>query len=204
MSKWTESACSSYNVQVITKLRGAPSGKRFLDIVWSCGGLRKAWHRPKLRKNAIDDMTSRQAKLQEDTYFRVMSILQENPDFTQRELADRLGISLGALNYCLRALIEKGLVKMRSFAGSKNKFGYVYVLTPSGLAEKAAMTQRFLQRKVHEYEALKAEIEALMSQIEELGDEGAKKCDERILPTSPGRPLDVPFLFENKGSSGLL
>jgi len=106
-------------------------------------------------------MTSRQAQIQEDTYFRVMRILQENPDLTQRELAERLGISVGGLNYCLKAMMEKGLVKMRNFAQSKNKFGYVYVLTPSGVAEKAAMTHRFLQRKIEEYEALKTEIQVL-------------------------------------------
>jgi EPS-associated MarR family transcriptional regulator len=111
-------------------------------------------------------MTSRQARLQEDTYFRVMRILQENPDLTQRELAEQLGISVGGLNYCLKALMEKGLVKMNNFANSKNKFGYVYVLTPSGIAEKAALTRRFLQRKMSEYEALKLEIEALKSEVQ--------------------------------------
>jgi EPS-associated MarR family transcriptional regulator len=86
-----------------------------------------------------------------------MRILQENPDFTQRELAEKLGISVGGLNYCLQALMEKGMVKMKNFANSKNRFGYVYVFTPSGMAEKAGITQRFLQRKMDEYEALKAE-----------------------------------------------
>ncbi len=109
-------------------------------------------------------MPTRQAKLQEDTYFRVMRILQENPDLTQRELAERLGISVGGLNYCLKALIGRGLVKMKNFAQSKNKFGYVYVLTPIGVAEKAAITHRFLQRKMEEYEALRAEIEALKNE----------------------------------------
>lgn len=106
-------------------------------------------------------MTSRRAKLQEDTYFRVMRILQENPDLTQRELAEKLGISVGGLNYCLKALMGKGFVKMKNFASSKNKFGYIYVLTPTGMAEKAVITQRFLHRKMVEYEALKAEIEVL-------------------------------------------
>ncbi len=110
-------------------------------------------------------MSSRQSKLQEDTYFRVMRILQENPDLNQRELAEKLGISVGGLNYCLKALMEKGLVKMKNFAKSKNKFGYVYVLTPSGVAEKAAITHRFLQRKMDEYEALKAEIATLKSEV---------------------------------------
>lgn len=109
-------------------------------------------------------MTSRQASLQEDTNFRVLRMLQDNPDLTQRELAERLGISVGGLNYCLRALMEKGLVKMKNFTHSKNKFGYVYVLTPRGIAEKAAITHRFLQRKLQEYEALKAEIEALKAE----------------------------------------
>ena len=110
-------------------------------------------------------MTSRQSKLQEDTYFRVMRILQENPDLTQRELAKTLGISVGGLNYCLKALMEKGLVKMKNFANSKNKFGYVYMLTPAGMTEKAAITQRFLQRKMDEYEALKAEIETIKLEV---------------------------------------
>ncbi len=117
-------------------------------------------------------MSSRQSKLQEDTYFRVMRILQENPDLNQRELAEKLGISVGGLNYCLKALMEKGLVKMKNFAKSKNKFGYVYVLTPSGVAEKAAVTHRFLQRKMDEYEALKAEIEILKSEIRTSDNEG--------------------------------
>lgn len=113
-------------------------------------------------------MTSRQAKLQEDTYFRVMRILQENPDLTQRELAEKLGISIGGLNYCLKALMEKGLVKMKNFTLSKNKFGYIYVLTPSGISEKAAITHRFLQRKLEEYDALKTEIETLKLEVENL------------------------------------
>lgn len=103
--------------------------------------------------------------LQEDISFRVMRILHDQPDTTQRELADQLGISLGGINYCLRALIDKGLVKMVNFSNSKNKFGYVYVLTPSGILEKATLTKRFLKRKMQEYEALRAEIETLQTEI---------------------------------------
>lgn len=114
-------------------------------------------------------MTSRQAKTQEDTYFRVLRILEENPDLTQRELAAKLGVSVGGLNYCLKALMEKGLVKMQNFSQSKNKFGYVYLLTPRGIAQRAALTRHFLQRKMEEYEALKAEIRALKSEMEEQG-----------------------------------
>ena len=115
----------------------------------------------------VNFMTSRQAKLQEDTYFRVMHILRENPDLTQRELAEKLGVSVGGLNYCLKALMEKGMVKMNNFTTSKNKFGYVYMLTPTGLAEKADITHRFLQRKMDEYQELKAEIEAIKREMHE-------------------------------------
>jgi EPS-associated MarR family transcriptional regulator len=98
-----------------------------------------------------------------------MRLLEENPDLTQRELAEKLGISVGGLNYCLKALMEKGLVKMKNFANSKNKFGYVYVLTATGMAEKAAITQRFLKRKMEEYEVLRAEIENLQRQLHASG-----------------------------------
>lgn len=110
-------------------------------------------------------MTSRQAKIQEDTHFRIMRILQDNPDLTQRELAEMLGMSVGGLNYCLNALIDKGFVKMDNFQKSKNKFKYVYLLTPQGIAEKVALTSRFLTRKMEEYEALKVEIEALKVEV---------------------------------------
>ncbi|MCF8006580.1 MAG: MarR family EPS-associated transcriptional regulator [Methylovulum sp.] len=110
-------------------------------------------------------MSSRQAKLQEDTNYRVMRLLEENPDMTQRELAERLGVSVGGLNYCLKALIEKGWVKMHNFSHSKNKFGYMYLLTPIGMAEKTLLTSRFLKRKLEEYDALKTEIEALQTEI---------------------------------------
>jgi EPS-associated MarR family transcriptional regulator len=106
-------------------------------------------------------VTSRQAKLQEDTYFRVMRLLEANPHLTQRELAVSLGVSVSGLNYCLKALIQRGFVKVSNFRRSKNKFGYVYLLTPAGVSEKARLTASFLQRKMQEYEAIKAEIEAL-------------------------------------------
>ena len=98
---------------------------------------------------------------QENTYYRILRLLQENPDMTQREIADKLCLSASGLNYCLKALIEKGWVKVQNFSQSKNKFRYIYVLTPQGLTEKAQLTGRFLQRKIKEYEALKAEIAAL-------------------------------------------
>lgn len=98
-----------------------------------------------------------------------MRLLEDNPDHTQRELAEILGVSVGALNYCLKALIERGWVKMQNFSSSKNKFGYVYVLTPRGLSEKAVLAGRFLKRKLVEYELLKIEIEAVQSEARDSG-----------------------------------
>ena len=97
----------------------------------------------------------------DDVRFRVLRVLQDEPDLSQREIAVRLGVSLGAVNYCLRALTEKGQVKVRNFRSSDNKLRYAYILTPGGIAEKARLTGAFLARKVAEYEALKTEIEAL-------------------------------------------
>ena len=98
---------------------------------------------------------------QEDTHFRVLRLLQDNPQITQRELAEKLGVSLGATNYVLRALMEKGAIKIQNFQASRKKLSYVYLLTPMGIAEKARLTTRFLSRKREEYEALKAEIETV-------------------------------------------
>ena len=111
-------------------------------------------------------MTSRRAKLHEDTNFRLMRILEVNPDLSQREMGKALGMSFGGINYCLNALVAKGLVKIENFSQNQNKFGYVYLLTPNGIAVKAAMTSSFLKRKMEEYEALKVEIEMLKSEIE--------------------------------------
>jgi EPS-associated MarR family transcriptional regulator len=114
-------------------------------------------------------MTSRQAKIQEDTHFQIMRILQENPDLTQRELAEKLGMSVGSLNYYLNALIDKGLVKMQNFSNSKNKFKCVYLITTMGIAEKVALSSRFLSRKIEVCEALKLEIEALKFEVNASG-----------------------------------
>lgn len=117
---------------------------------------------------------SNPSRQQDDTHFRIMRILQDNPDLTQRELADKLGMSVGGLNYCLKALIDKGFVKMANFQRSKNKFKYVYLLTPQGMAEKVALTSRFLKRKMAEYDALKVEIEALKAEVGEDQVDGQK------------------------------
>jgi EPS-associated MarR family transcriptional regulator len=110
-------------------------------------------------------MASRHPQLTEDLHFRVLKLLEETPDLSQRDLAQRLGVSNGKLHYCMRALIDKGLVKLGNFANSKHHLGYAYLLTPAGMAQKANMTGRFLKRKMAEYERLKEEIAALQAEI---------------------------------------
>ncbi len=107
------------------------------------------------------DAMTRQKQLQEDTHFRVLSLLEQNPDMSQRDLAKALGVSLGGVNYSLKALMERGMVKVQNFSRSERKLAYAYVLTPHGLTEKTKLTARFLKRKMDEYEALKAEIDSL-------------------------------------------
>ena len=99
-----------------------------------------------------------------------MRLIQENPQLTQRDLARQLGVSLGKANYCLKALVEKGFVKAENFQRSDHKLAYAYLLTPSGIEEKARVTVAFLRRKIQEFEALKAEIEGLQFMAGETGD----------------------------------
>ena len=96
----------------------------------------------------------------------MLRILEEKPDVTQREIAQKWGISTSGLNYALNSLIDKGWVKVHNFSVSNNKLGYAYLLTPSGVAEKVSLASRFLQRKLQEYEDMKAEIESLRSELD--------------------------------------
>jgi EPS-associated MarR family transcriptional regulator len=107
------------------------------------------------------------AKIQEEARFQILRLLHEDPSLSQRDLGERVGVSLGAVNYCLKALIERGLVKAVNFSVSQNKLGYSYLLTPSGVAEKARLTSRFLARKKAEYDALRVEIETLSREVTE-------------------------------------
>ena len=100
-----------------------------------------------------------------ETHFRVMRLIERNPRLTQRELARELGVSLGKVNYCVQALLEKGLVKGANFQANPNKLGYTYLLTPTGMRAKARLTKKFLERKVAEYEALSAEIASLEQEL---------------------------------------
>jgi EPS-associated MarR family transcriptional regulator len=99
--------------------------------------------------------------LSDEYRYKILKRLEANPEISQRELAGELGISLGRANYCIQALIEKGLVKASNFRNSKNKKGYAYFLTPRGIEDKARMTVEFLKVKIAEHEALTKEIRGL-------------------------------------------
>jgi EPS-associated MarR family transcriptional regulator len=103
--------------------------------------------------------------LNDEYRYKILKRLEANPEISQRELAGELGISLGRVNYCIQALIEKGLVKAKNFRNSKNKAAYAYLLTPRGIEEKVKITAHFLKRKVDEYEALEKEIEQLRNEV---------------------------------------
>ena len=97
--------------------------------------------------------------------YRLLTLLEENPELSQRDLAARLGISLGKTNYCLKALIDRGLIKAQNFQNSRKKAAYLYKLTPAGMAEKIQVTRRFLAIKVKEHEELTSEIERLRTEV---------------------------------------
>jgi EPS-associated MarR family transcriptional regulator len=99
--------------------------------------------------------------LTDQTRYRILKLLEVDPHASQRRIADELGISLGRVNFCLQALIQKGLVKANNFRNSSNKRAYLYLLTPKGIEEKAVVTARFLKIKLDEYESLKREVEEL-------------------------------------------
>jgi len=101
------------------------------------------------------------SQIDQEIHLKLLRHLAANPKVSQRELAEHLGVSLGKANYCLRALVEKGLVKVHNFKNSANKRAYLYLLTPKGLSTKAQIGVYFLQRKIEEHEALHAEIEEL-------------------------------------------
>ena len=107
----------------------------------------------------------------EETHFRIFKLIEAQPDITQRQLAQELGISLGKANYCLRALIDKGQVKAHNFRCNPDKKPYIYFLTPKGIEAKTQLTVRFLKRKMAEYEMLKLEIDQLEDEVNGLNED---------------------------------
>ena len=104
-------------------------------------------------------------QLNDELRYRVLKTLERDSNISQRALAKELGVSLGKANYCLQALVEKGLVKIDNFKHSRNKLGYAYLLTPRGLEEKGRVTVRFFRRKMQEYEELELELEELRREL---------------------------------------
>ncbi len=102
--------------------------------------------------------------LTDEYRYKILKLVEAKPEISQRELAKDLGISLGKANFCLKALIEKGLLKATNFRNSQNKLAYMYLLTPSGIEEKSSITLRFLKSKMRDYELLQAEINLLMQE----------------------------------------
>ena len=103
--------------------------------------------------------------LDDNTRYRLLKLLEANPEFSQRQLAGELGVSVGKINFCLRALLQKGLVKVRNFRDSNNKLAYAYYLTPKGAQAKVRATAQFLQRKIKEYREIEREIEQLKREV---------------------------------------
>ena len=103
--------------------------------------------------------------MNEEAHFKLLRLLGENPQATQREIARELGISLGKVNYCLQALIEIGHIKANNFKNSRNKAAYIYLLTPKGISAKAHITARYLQRRMDEFEDLRREIDELKAEL---------------------------------------
>jgi EPS-associated MarR family transcriptional regulator len=112
--------------------------------------------------------------MDDSTRLRLLRLLTERPDINQRELAQRLGLSLGKANYCVRALVEKGWIKIENFRSSRHKMGYAYVLTPSGVRARMKQTVDFLRRKQREYAQLEREIDELRREAARLRG-GAKE-----------------------------
>ena len=108
---------------------------------------------------------------QKDIHLDLLRKLEVNPEYTQRELSQEMGASLGKVNYCMKKLIEKGWIKLTNFSHNPNKVGYIYLLTPKGIEQKTRLTFAFLKIKLEEYEILKGEISKLKQDAEKLKSE---------------------------------
>lgn len=132
--------------------------------------------------------------LTDEHRYRILKLLEARPDLNQRAVAAELGISLGKVNYCLRALIEKGLLKANNFRNNQNKRAYAYFLTPKGMEEKARITVQFLRLKVAEYESLNQEIERLRAEVAQIGP-----APDESLPEPSARPPESRLVNATRG-----
>ena len=118
----------------------------------------------------VHSMNRTNHPLEQEEVLDIFQNIEKNPEITQRELSSSLGISLGKVNFLLKALIEKGIVKTKRFKNSRHKLAYLYILTPQGLKAKAELTRGFLKRKIEEYNRLEGEINHLKAETELIGD----------------------------------
>lgn len=124
----------------------------------------------------------------DEVRYRLMQRLSRDPAATQRELAEEMGVSVGKINYCLRALMEKGHIKLDNFRRNPDKKHYTYLLTPTGIEAKALATVQFLRRKRAEYETIRSEIDALQRELMALGIENA---DETVMESAPAASEEI-------------
>ena len=129
--------------------------------------------------------------IKQELEYKVLRLIERQPDLTQRQLSQKLGISLGKTHYVVKSLVDVGWIKLGNFKRSKNKLGYMYLLTPQGIVEKTAITARFLARKQREYNALKEEIRLLRQELE-------RQCWEK----KPNDPHQTPNKADNSGIIG--
>lgn len=115
--------------------------------------------------------------MKDEVTYKLLKLIEKEHRLSQREIARKMGVSLGKTNYCLKALLDKGHIKIRNFYSNKKKSAYIYFLTPKGIEEKAEVTYRFLQRKLKEYDSIKAEIESLKSEASIKENLGAKDSE---------------------------
>lgn len=120
--------------------------------------------------------------MNDETHYRLLKLIESNSEMSQREMADAMGVSLGKINYCLRAAMEHGLVKIKNFRANPNKRAYAYYLTPRGVEEKTQVTARFFKRKMIEYQEIKAEIELLQLELK-----SAKRDGSLTMPFHSGK-----------------
>lgn len=127
--------------------------------------------------------------LTDEYRYKILKLVQTKPDISQRELAKELGVSLGKANFCLKALIEKGLLKATNFRNSQNKLAYMYLLTPSGVEEKSKITLRFLKSKMQEYELLQQELKVLVEETK------SQLNDSHQLSDNKSTDVNFPVVF---------
>ena len=153
--------CVSWQGGSVPKIKDSrlnPSPKPWITSIPVCIAMTS--HSPKLTPKPA--LTSSPGA--SDDEYRMIEVLEKSPTLSQRDLASVLGFSLGKVNYCLKALVDKGLIKATHFVQNPNKGEYAYLLTPKGIGSKAVLTAQFLERKMMQYEALKAEIDSLKAQ----------------------------------------